>query len=383
MPEIMRATVADAPEILVLQKLAYLSEAELYNDYTIPPLTQTIEEISADFERKMFLKAVTDGRIVGSVNGFLKDDRCLIGRLMVHADFQGRGIGARLLMAVEELFAGARAWELFTGELSANNIRLYQRLGYRISRTESFPGSRYAVVFLEKTPELAEIREKMRPFADPRQARLLQRYFKTGPGEYGAGDVFLGLRVPQVRKLAKEFRSLSLSKTLWLLQSPIHEERLLALLVFIRNYGRGNAATREKIFVTYLENTRFINNWDLVDISAGQIVGPHLNDGGRDTLDSLAESASLWERRIAIMATSHYIRQGDFSDTLRIARKLLHDPEDLIHKAVGWMLREIGKRDFTAEEAFLKNTYRVMPRTMLRYAIEKFPEELRRKYLRR
>ncbi len=149
--EIVRANAADAAEILALQKLAYLSEAELYDDYTIPPLTQTIEELTADFERKTILKAVQDGRIVGSVNGFIKEDRCLIGRLMVHPDFQGRGIGTRLMTAVEAVFADARAWEVFTGELSVKNIRLYERLGYRVVRKELFPGSRFGVVFMEKT----------------------------------------------------------------------------------------------------------------------------------------------------------------------------------------------------------------------------------------
>ncbi len=151
MQEIVRATVDDAAEILALQKTAYLSEAELYDDYTIPPLTQTLGELIADFGRKTFLKAVDNGRIIGSVNGFLKEGRCLIGRLMVHPDFQGRGIGTRLMKAIEDRFADARSWELFTGELSAGNIRLYERLGYRFNRREQFPGSRVAVVFMVKT----------------------------------------------------------------------------------------------------------------------------------------------------------------------------------------------------------------------------------------
>lgn len=150
MLEIEQATVADAAEILALQKLAYLSEAKLYNNYAIPPLTQTIEELVADFGRKLFLKAVEDGRIIGSVNGFLKEDRCLIGRLMVHPDFQGRGIGTLLMKAIEARFADAGTWELFTGELSVKNIRLYERLGYHAIRKEQFPGSRFAVVFMAK-----------------------------------------------------------------------------------------------------------------------------------------------------------------------------------------------------------------------------------------
>jgi len=151
MTKLLRATVADAPEILALQKVSYLSEARLYNDYSIPPLTQTVEDLVADFGRKTFLKAVEDGRIVGSVNGFRKDDCCHIGRLMVHPDFQGRGIGSLLMEAIEAAFDDVRAWELFTGELSLNNIRLYERLGYRIVREEPFPGSTFAVVFMGKT----------------------------------------------------------------------------------------------------------------------------------------------------------------------------------------------------------------------------------------
>lgn len=150
MLEILRATVADAAEILALQKLAYLSEAELYNDYTIQPLTQTIDELAADFGLKTFLKGVEGGRIIGSVNGLMEGDRCLIGRLMVHPDFQGRGIGTTLMKAIEGSFADARAWELFTGELSLKNISLYERLGYRVVRKEQFRGSRFAVVFMEK-----------------------------------------------------------------------------------------------------------------------------------------------------------------------------------------------------------------------------------------
>ena len=150
MLEILRATVADAAEILALQKQAYLSEAELYNDYTIQPLTQTIDELAADFGLKTFLKGVEGGRIIGSVNGLMEGDRCLIGRLMVHPDFQGRGIGTTLMKAIEGSFADARAWELFTGELSLKNISLYERLGYRVVRKEQFRGSRFAVVFMEK-----------------------------------------------------------------------------------------------------------------------------------------------------------------------------------------------------------------------------------------
>jgi 3-methyladenine DNA glycosylase AlkD len=227
-----------------------------------------------------------------------------------------------------------------------------------------------------------EIHEALRSLGDPNQARVLRRYFKTGPGEYGEGDEFVGLRVPYLRKLAKEYRSLPFSETIRLLQSPIHEARLLALLILVHAYKRGDDEVKERIYGEYLRNTRFINNWDLVDVSAEHIVGAHLNNGGRDRLYALAESELLWERRIAIMATFRCIKQSEFDNTLRIAKILLRDPEDLIHKAVGWMLREVGKRNLSVEESFLRPYYKVMPRTMLRYAIEKFPEGLRRQYMR-
>jgi 3-methyladenine DNA glycosylase AlkD len=227
-----------------------------------------------------------------------------------------------------------------------------------------------------------EIHETLRTLGDPNQAGVLRRYFKTGPGEYGEGDEFVGLRVPDMRRLARVYDSLPFSETIRLLQSPAHEARFLGLLILMRAYSRGDASVRQRIYDGYLQNTRFINNWDLVDVSAEHIVGAHLNNGGRDRLYALAESELVWERRIAIMATFHYIKQSEFDDTLHIATILLRDPEDLIHKAVGWMLREIGKRNLSIEESFLKAHYKSMPRTMLRYAIEKFPEGLRRQYLR-
>lgn len=208
------------------------------------------------------------------------------------------------------------------------------------------------------------------------------RYFKTGPGEYGEGDIFVGVSVPETRKLARQYGALSLRDTIRLLHSPIHEARLLALLILCRSYFRGHTSLQEEIFHSYLQNTRFINGWDLVDLSAEHIVGAHLRNRDRARIRALAESDLIWERRIAIMATFNYIKRGEFSDTLEIAGRLLGDREDLIHKAVGWMLREIGKRNRGAEELFLKVHYKRMPRTMLRYAIEKFPDELRRKYLR-
>ncbi|MGV8078897.1 MAG: DNA alkylation repair protein [Syntrophales bacterium] len=227
----------------------------------------------------------------------------------------------------------------------------------------------------------ADIQRRLQALGNPERVRILQRFFKTAPGEYGEGDVFIGLYVPEIRKLAREYGDLPLPEAVDLLHSSIHEARLLALLILVDAYARGDAATRERIYRLYLEHSRFINNWDLVDASAGQIVGRHLLERSRAPLYTLAASGLLWDRRIAVLATFHFIKQGEFAETLRIAERLLRDREDLIHKAVGWMLREIGKRDRAAEEAFLKLHCRIMPRTMLRYAVEKFPEELRQRYL--
>ncbi len=217
---------------------------------------------------------------------------------------------------------------------------------------------------------------------DPHRAAFVQGYFKTGPGQYGEGDRFVGIPVPDLRKLARRFRGLPSSEILSLLQSPLHEARLLALLIMVDAYARGDETLRERIFRLYLENSRFVNNWDLVDASAASIVGPHLEKGDRNILASLATSTLMWERRIAIIATLHFIRQGEFSETLHIAEMLLADREELIHKAVGWMLREVGKRDQPALEDFLRVHQGRMARTTLRYAIERFPEELRRRYLK-
>jgi 3-methyladenine DNA glycosylase AlkD len=228
---------------------------------------------------------------------------------------------------------------------------------------------------------LHDLRARMRELGDPEDARNLQRFFKTGPGEYAEGDVFLGIRVPAVRKVAREYEGLPLDDAAELLRTGAHEERLLALLILVRAYQRGDAARRRAIHDLYLAHTRHVDNWDLVDLSAEHVVGAHLWDRDRTLLDRLARSEVLWERRIAILATFHFIKRGHFADTLRIARILLRDPHDLIHKAVGWMLREVGKRDQATEEAFLRAHCRRMPRTMLRYAIERFPEPLRKRYL--
>lgn len=230
-------------------------------------------------------------------------------------------------------------------------------------------------------PTLATLRAELCSSADPADAINSQRFFKTAPGEYGAGDKFLGLRVPALRKLVRDYRDLKDSDTLEMLSSPWHEERLLALMLLVEGYGRGDEPRRERIHRAYLENTRYINNWDLVDASAEHIVGPHIDARETMLLEKLAGSDDIWERRIAMIATFHFIKQNEFGPTLKIARLLLEDSHDLIHKAVGWMLREVGKRNRRVEDAFLKKHYQKMPRTMLRYAIERHPETLRRRYL--
>jgi 3-methyladenine DNA glycosylase AlkD len=214
-----------------------------------------------------------------------------------------------------------------------------------------------------------------------RRAKASQWFFKTGPGQYGEGDRFLGITVPVLRKLAREHEALSLRGVSTLLKSRWHEERLLALLILTRQYARADARARDAIYECYIINRARINNWDLVDCSAPQIVGAHLQSGGRRFVRELAKSSSLWDRRIAVLATFWFIKAGDFRDALAIARMLLADREDLIHKAVGWMLREVGKRDQNVLEAFLQANAGKMPRTALRYAIERFPEPLRRRYL--
>jgi len=222
----------------------------------------------------------------------------------------------------------------------------------------------------------------LKALGDPAKAAHAQGFFKTGPGDYGEGDKFLGIRVPDQRKIARTYKNLPLGEATKLLAFEWHEARLTALFILVAHYKKGDEKKREAIYRLYLDSTAYINSWDLVDSSAHFIVGPHLAPDERDVLAKLAGSDSLWERRIAIIATYHYIKLGEFTDALRIAEILVHDEQDLIHKAVGWMLREIGKRNQDAEEAFLQQHYRTMPRTMLRYAIERFPEPLRQRYLR-
>ncbi len=208
-----------------------------------------------------------------------------------------------------------------------------------------------------------------------------QKYFKTGKGEYGQGDVFLGIRVPVLRKAIKQFQETSLVEIRKLLKSEYHEARLFALLLLVHQFSKSDEMKREKIYNLYIKNTKYINNWDLVDSSAPYIIGIWLFDKDRTLLYELAHSSLLWERRIAIMSTAYFIKNDQFNDTLKLSEILLHDSEDLIHKAVGWMLREVGKRDVGAEDKYLKKHYKKMPRTMLRYATEKFNKKRRQAYL--
>ena len=216
-------------------------------------------------------------------------------------------------------------------------------------------------------------------------ATFAQRFFKTGAGQYGEGDAFLGIGVPVLRAFAGEMKDAGIEVALPLLKSGWHEARAVALMLLVRLYQHGDEQTKKTVFDLYLKSTKFINNWDLVDMSAEHIVGGWLANKPalrKSVLTRLAKSKSLWERRIAILATFHYIKQGDVAETLRIAKLLLKDEEDLIHKAVGWMLREVGKRvDEKEEESFLNRYYREMPRTMLRYATERFGETKRKRYL--
>jgi 3-methyladenine DNA glycosylase AlkD len=221
----------------------------------------------------------------------------------------------------------------------------------------------------------------LRQRADQSRVPWLQRFFKTGPGEYAEGDVFIGVTVPDLRRVCRECRGATIPDILVLLGSAVHEERLLALLLLVEMFRRGTEELKREIYRLYLANTKFINNWDLVDSSAPHIVGAWLFARSRAPLRRLARSSSLWERRIAIIATQFFIRNGDLEETFRIADLLLQDHHDLIHKAVGWMLREAGNRNPTAERSYLETRYPRMPRTMLRYAIEKFPEAERRRYL--
>lgn len=227
-----------------------------------------------------------------------------------------------------------------------------------------------------------EIREEALSMAVPGAAAALQKFFKTGPGEYADGDIFLGIRVPDTRKLAKSCREISLRLVAELLDSRFHEERLLALIIMNHKMGKASAEERKEVYDLYMRSVGRVDNWDLVDASAEHVVGSYLYDRDRAPIHALASSDHLWSRRIALISTFYFIKRGEYDDTFSMAERLLGDREDLIQKAAGWMLREIGNRDRRAEEAFLRRHYKIMPRTMLRYAIEKFDEPLRQDYLK-
>lgn len=234
------------------------------------------------------------------------------------------------------------------------------------------------------------LKKELRGKADPKKAQFLGRFFKTGKGQYGEGDVFLGgISVPEQRKIAKKYQDLDLSEIQKLLESKFHEERCIALMILVWKFERtrphpalAGSCGGQAIYDFYIKNIKYVDDWDLVDSSADKIVGKYLEDKDKSVLYKMAKSKNLWERRIAVIATFHYIKLGKAEETLKIAEMLLNDKEDLIHKATGWMLREIGKRcGEEIEEKFLRKHYRTTPRATLRYAIERFPEEKRKKYL--
>lgn len=260
---------------------------------------------------------------------------------------------------------------------------------------------------------LHDLKNDIQKFSDPEKGKFLQRFFKTGKDEYAEGDIFLGLTVPQSRLIAKKYKDLAITDCEKLLQSPLHEERLIALFILVLQFTKGDEKVKKEIYDLYLSNTKWINNWDLVDSSADKIIGEYLwlqvpsdkkqageekafdklrqkgfslsersESKGLQILEKLARSEDIWEKRISIIATFAFIKHGSAEETLKIAEILLYDKHDLIHKAVGWMLREMGKKvSLEKEEMFLRKHCKMMPRTMLRYAIELFPEEKRKTYL--
>ena len=230
---------------------------------------------------------------------------------------------------------------------------------------------------------IQNLRNDLHKYKNSAKAKILSRFFKSGKGEYGAGDKFLGITVPDSRSVAKQYLKLPLKEVTILLQSKWHEERLVALLLLVAKFQKGSEVEKKEVYKFYLSQTKYVNNWDLVDLSCSYIVGISLLKKDRRILEKLAKSKNLWERRIAIISTFAFIYSGESDWTFRIARILLKDEHDLIHKAVGWMLREVGKR--VSEEAlenFLSESAVNMPRTMLRYAIERLPEIKRKKYLK-
>ena len=233
---------------------------------------------------------------------------------------------------------------------------------------------------------IKELKKDLQKYASKEKAKIFQRFFKTGKGEYGEGDIFIGLTVPESRSIAKKYSEIEFFELQELLQSKIHEERLVALLILVDKYKHSkDLKAKKQIYDFYIKNTAYINNWDLVDLSASRISGQYILDSNdsnaRKQLYIFAKSKNLWERRIAIISTFQFIYYNTFDDTLKISEILLTDKHDLIHKAVGWMLRELGKRNQSLEEEFLKKYYKTMPRTMLRYSIEKFDEKKRKFYM--
>ncbi len=229
---------------------------------------------------------------------------------------------------------------------------------------------------------LQELDKELKEHSNPEKAKILQKFFKTGPGEYGEGDIFLGLTSAENKEIAKKFKKLETEEIQELLNSEIHEKRVIALRILVEQYKKAKPEEKNKIFEFYLKNAKQINNWDLVDLSASNIIGTHLLKQDKKILYQLANSENLWEKRIAIISTFTFIRNNKFQDTIKISEILLNDKHDLIHKAVGWMLREIGKRNEPTLTNFLNKHYKNMPRTMLRYSIEKFSEEKRQAYLK-
>ena len=230
--------------------------------------------------------------------------------------------------------------------------------------------------------EIKSLRNEIKKSASPQKAKILQKFFKTGKGQYGEGDIFIGLMVPESRKISKKYLNLTLKEILILLSSKIHEERLICLLILVDKFKKATQNEQEKIFRFYIKHAKRINNWDLVDLSAPNIPGTYLlGTQDREILYQLARSDNIWKKRISIVATFTFIRNTQFDDTLRLAEILIFDNNDLIHKAVGWMLREVGKRDEILLEQFLEKYCKVMPRTTLRYAIEKFSKQKRKNFL--
>ena len=229
----------------------------------------------------------------------------------------------------------------------------------------------------------ADLVKKLKKAGSKERAKVSARFFKTGKGQYGQGDIFLGIGVPEQRKIAREFKYLPAADIKKLLKSKVHEHRFVALEILVIRYEKGNEKEKKEIVAFYLKNIDGVNNWDLVDTSAPYILGHYLLGKNKKVLYDFAKSKSIWRKRVAIISTQYFIRQNHFEDTLKIAKLLLQDKHDLIHKAVGWMLREVGNKSLQTELEFLDKHYTIMPRTMLRYAIEKFPKEKRKQYLKK